>query len=164
MPSRSLKTTAASLAASAAVSLASFGAGVGAQPTGRVEVGVLTCSVSGGAGFVFGSSKRLDCTFQAGPRREEYAGTINKFGLDIGFTGSGVMTWAVFAPTATFGPGSLAGTYGGAAGEATIGVGLGANVLVGGSTRTFALQPLSVQAQQGLNLAVGIAALELRPQ
>lgn len=135
-----------------------------AQQPARVEVGVLNCAVSGGAGFVFGSSKRLDCTFQAGSRREAYVGTINKFGLDVGFTGASVISWAVLAPTSTFGPGALAGSYGGATGEATVGVGLGANVLVGGSNRTIALQPVSVQAQQGLNVAVGIAAIELRPR
>lgn len=142
--------------------VAALSAPMAAQPA-RVEVGVLSCAVAGGTGFVFGSSKQLDCTFQSGRRREAYVGSISKFGIDIGVTGASVITWAVFAPTANFGPGALAGNYGGATGEATIGIGLGANVLIGGSNRTVALQPLSVQAQQGLNLAVGIAALELRP-
>ena len=133
-----------------------------AQKTGRVEVGVLNCTVAGGAGFVFGSTKSLRCVFQSGPRRESYTGRIEKFGIDIGFTKTSVITWAVFAPTSNLRSGALAGNYGGASGEATIGVGLGANVLVGGSNKTIALQPVSVQAQQGLNLAVGIAGLQLR--
>ncbi len=133
-----------------------------AQPA--VEVGVLKCTVSGGAGFVIGSSKRLDCVFQSGDRREPYLGRIDKFGIDVGATSTGVIAWAVFAPAAHgVGPDALAGDYGGVTGEATIGVGLGANVLVGGSKRSIALQPLSVGAQQGLNLAVGIAALALVP-
>jgi len=133
-----------------------------AQPT--VEVGVLNCAVSGGVGFVIGSSKRLECVFQSGARREAYYGRINKYGLDIGGTSTGVIAWAVLAPArGDVEPGALAGTYAGVSGEATVGVGLGANALIGGSRRSIALQPLSVSAQQGLNLAVGIAALTLEP-
>ena len=135
-----------------------------ASAQSAVEVGVLNCTVSGGAGFVIGSSKRLECVFQSGSRREPYFGRINKFGRDVGATSTGVIAWAVFAPTANgMAPGALAGSYGGVSGEATVGVGLGANALVGGSKRSIALQPLSVGAQQGLNLAVGIAALTLEP-
>lgn len=130
-----------------------------------VEIGVLNCSVSGGAGFVIGSSKRLDCVFQGtGGRREPYVGHIDKLGIDLGATSTGVVAWAVLAPTrGDVAAGALAGTYGGVTGEATVGVGLGANALVGGSGRSIALQPLSVGAQQGLNLAIGIAALRLDP-
>jgi hypothetical protein len=98
---------------------------------------------------------------QPGPR-EVYTGSISKFGLDIGATAGGEMVWSVFAPSnKTFG--ALAGNYGGASAEATVGAGLGANVLVGGSNRTVALQPVSVQGQSGLNLAVGVSELQLRP-
>jgi hypothetical protein len=136
----------------------------GASADPPVEVGVLNCTVAGGAGFVIGSSKRLECVFQGGGRRESYFGRINKYGLDLGTTSTGVIAWAVFAPSAGgIGPGALAGSYGGVSGEATVGVGLGANALVGGSKRSIALQPLSVGAQQGLNFAVGIAALTLEP-
>ncbi|MGE3919222.1 MAG: DUF992 domain-containing protein [Hyphomicrobiaceae bacterium] len=131
-----------------------------AQP--RIEVGVLSCSVAGGTGFVIGSSKRLECVLDSGPRRETYWGRIDKLGVDVGRTASEVITWAVLAQTrGPLEPGALAGTYAGVSGEATVGVGLGANALVGGSRRSIALQPLSVGAQQGLNLAVGVAALTL---
>jgi hypothetical protein len=91
-----------------------------------------------------------------------YVGSITKFGLDLGATAGGEMVWAVFAPTnRKFG--ALAGDYGGATAEATVGVGLGANVLVGGSDRTVALQPVSVQGQAGLNVAAGVTDLRLRP-
>ena len=98
----------------------------------------------------------------AGLADQSYVGTISKFGLDVGATSSGQMVWAVFAggsPT----PGALAGNYVGATAEATVAVGLGANALVGGSNRTIALQPLSVTGQTGLNLAAGVASLDLRP-
>ena len=96
----------------------------------------------------------------AGPR-EVYVGSISKFSLDLGATSGGQMVWAVFAPTSL--PfGALAGDYAGATAEATVGAGLGANALVGGSNRTVALQPLSVQGQTGLNVAAGVAGLSLR--
>jgi len=131
---------------------------------GHVEIGVLTCHVSGGIGFVFGSSKDLDCTFK-GPRSvEHYFGAIDKFGLDLGFTDRSKIVWTVFAPTRDVEPGSLAGKYGGVSAEATVGLGVGANALLGGSRDSIALQPLSVSGQEGLNIAVGVAALRLRAE
>jgi len=130
----------------------------------RVRAGLLTCDVSGGFGFIIGSSKQVSCVFapdQPGPQ-EAYVGSFSRFGLDIGVTAAGVMIWAVFSGT-TWGPGFLTGDYVGASGEATIAAGLGANVLVGGSNRTVALQPISVDSSVGLNLAVGVAELRLRP-
>jgi hypothetical protein len=128
-----------------------------------VKVGNLTCNVSSGFGFVFGSSRGLNCTF-AGPLGiEYYTGTINKFGVDIGYTTGGVMVWTVVAPTAQLVPGSLAGGYAGATASATIGVGVGANALIGGSGNTIALQPLSIEGNQGLNVAGGIGAISLAP-
>ena len=93
---------------------------------------------------------------------EVYVGSISKFGLDVGATSGGEMIWSVYAPT-TRRFGALAGHYSGASAEATVGAGLGANVLVGGSARTVALQPVSVQGQTGLNVAVGVTGLELHP-
>jgi Protein of unknown function (DUF992) len=128
----------------------------------RVKAGTLTCDVSPGVGLIIASRKQLSCTFtpsQSG-RREVYLGTINKFGLDIGATAGGVMVWAVYAPTnRRFG--ALAGHYDGVSAEATVGLGAGANVLVGGSNRTISLQPVSVEGQTGLNLAVGVAEIRL---
>ena len=130
----------------------------------RTKVGTLSCDISGGIGLIITSKKDLTCMFtpsQAGPR-EVYVGSITKFGLDLGATAGGEMVWAVYAPT-TRKFGALAGDYGGATAEATVGAGLGANVLVGGSDRTVALQPVSVQGQAGLNVAAGVAELRLRP-
>jgi len=130
----------------------------------RTKVGTLSCDISGGIGLIITSKKDLTCMFtpsQPGPR-EVYVGSITKFGLDLGATAGGEMVWAVFAPTnRKFG--AMAGDYGGATAEATVGVGLGANVLVGGSDRTVALQPVSVQGQAGLNVAAGVTDLRLRP-
>ncbi len=131
----------------------------------RAKAGVLSCDVSAGIGLIIGSQKSVQCVFapdMPGPQ-EAYVGSMTKFGLDIGVTAGGVMVWAVFTNTTARGPGFLAGDYVGASGEATVAAGLGANVLIGGSNRTIALQPVSVSGQIGLNLAIGVADLSLRP-
>jgi hypothetical protein len=151
----------AALAVAATVALPNISV---AQGTDRTKVGSLNCDISGGIGVIIASKKNLTCVFTPaapGPR-EVYTGSITKFGLDVGATSGGQMVWSVFAPSnKKFG--ALAGTYSGASAEATVGAGVGANVLVGGSDRTVSLQPLSVQGQTGLNLAVGVSGMELRP-
>jgi hypothetical protein len=152
-----------SLTAATAVLLAAIAALAPVAQAANVEVGVLTCKVSGGVGFVFGSTKDLDCVFEGlSGGRDRYVGAINKFGLDLGFTGSSYIVWTVLAPSVAIPAGALAGDYGGVSAEATVGLGVGANALIGGSENSIALQPVSVQAQQGLNVAVGVAALSLR--
>ena len=128
-----------------------------------VKVGVLTCNVAGGAGFIFGSSKDLACVYSPEKGVEDtYYGTIDKFGIDIGYTEKSTMVWTVFAPTSDVADGALEGNYAGATAGATVGVGLGANVLVGGLDKSIALQPLSVEGTEGgLNVAAGIASLTL---
>lgn len=127
-----------------------------------VKVGVLNCNVASGLGFIFGSSRALTCIFSGEPgSAEHYVGTISKFGLDVGYLQSAVMIWTVFAPTAKLATGSLAGTYVGATASTTVGVGIGANLLVGGSQDSVTLQPLSVEGETGLNVAAGIGAISL---
>jgi hypothetical protein len=139
--------------------------GTPAQAQAGVRVGTLSCNVAAGWGFVFGSSKALRCVFSGGPgRNEHYAGSISKFGVDIGYTQGGVLVWAVLAPSANVARGALSGNYVGATGSATVGVGVGANVLVGGSNRTISLQPVSIEGNTGLNVAAGVGAVALRYQ
>jgi uncharacterized protein DUF992 len=127
-----------------------------------VKAGVLTCNVSSGFGFIFGSSKAVNCSFSPpGGPPQHYVGSIDKFGVDIGYTSGGVLVWTVLAPTTSPAPGSLTGSYGGATASATAGVGVGANVLVGGSGNSISLQPLSIEGNTGLNVAAGVAALTL---
>lgn len=141
-------------------------AAVGASPAlaqTRGQVGVLDCAIAGGVGLIIGSQKDVQCAFRPsdGTTPQTYYGVIRKFGLDIGVTNVQQMVWTVFAAGSPA-PGALSGEYIGATAEATVALGLGANVLVGGSNRTVALQPLSVQAQTGLNIAAGVAELVLR--
>jgi hypothetical protein len=140
-------------------------AAVAATPASaqNVQVGTLVCDVSAGIGLIIASQREMACTFTNNRGElEVYTGVISRFGLDIGATTGGQMVWTVYAPSGPFQRGTLAGSYGGASAEATAGVGLGANALVGGSNRSVALQPLSLQGQTGLNLAAGVANLELR--
>ena len=133
--------------------------------TGGVKAGVLTCQVASGWGLVFGSSKQLDCTFQSGSgRTENYSGTINKYGVDVGYHNGGVIVWAVFAPSGDLAPGSLSGGYGGVTAGGAVGVGAGANALVGGSGNSVSLQPVSIEGMTGLNVAAGVASINLTYQ
>lgn len=127
-----------------------------------VNIGTLTCSVASGWGLILGSARALGCNFTAyGGRAERYLGTIWKLGLDIGYTQNGVMVWTVFAPAFNLAPGTLAGTYAGGTASVTVGLGVGANGLIGGSFNSIVLQPISIETNQGLNVAAGIASLTL---
>ena len=129
-----------------------------------VQLGRLSCDVAGGVGLILGSQKAVSCTFhRSNGDTDSYSGTITKIGLDIGVTDGAHIEWLVLAATdAKYTSHALAGKYIGASGEATIGVGLGANALIGGLNRSFALQPVSVQAQTGLNFAAGLSQLTLK--
>jgi hypothetical protein len=127
-----------------------------------VRAGYLTCHVESGWGFIFGSSRKLKCAYSMQPGYTEYyTGSITKFGADIGYLQSGVILWAVLAPTTNLGQGALAGHYGGATASAAIGVGAGANVLIGGFNHSIALQPISIEGQNGLNVAAGVVEMTL---
>jgi hypothetical protein len=127
-----------------------------------VRVGGLTCDTGPRVGLLLGSKQRMNCVFRSNTGEQyRYRGRITRLGLDVGVTGGGRLFWGVFAPTSHIGPGALRGTFVGASGNASLGLGLGANVLVGGSHRTISLQPLSVEGQFGVNLALGVAGLRL---
>ena len=133
-----------------------------AQQT-RVEVGVIDCRGTTAA-FIVGSVTEMNCVFRSSDgTNEPYSGTMRRAGLDLGINQQIAVAWAVLAPSRQIGRGELAGTYVGAAASATVGVGVGANALIGGSNNTIALQPVSVQGQTGLSVAAGVAGLELRP-
>ncbi|MET4803642.1 DUF992 domain-containing protein [Bradyrhizobium sp. LB11.1] len=151
------------LAGLAAASLVASVATSGAQQR-MVRLGVLECRGGASVGFIVGSVTNLGCVLRAdGLPEDRYVATIRKVGLDLGITQETTLAWGVFAPVDRLGPGDLSGNYAGAQGSASVGVGLGGNVLVGGSNNSIALQPLSLQGQVGLNVAAGLESLELRP-
>jgi hypothetical protein len=129
-----------------------------------VRAGILQCQGGQNVGFVVGSVTSLECVFQSeGRRPEPYIATVRRIGVDLGFTEQTQLAWAVNAPTGAIGRGDLAGSYGGVGANASVGVGFGGNFLVGGAENAYALQPVSVQGQTGLNVAAGIAGIELQP-
>ena len=148
----------------AAAILAAVAAPAVAQQANQAKAGVLACRTSASLGLIVGSHQKLRCRFtpDAGGTPETYTGHINRLGLDLGVRAGGAMVWAVLAPTNGVHHGALAGTYVGASGSVSVGLGANANVLVGGSHRSIALQPLSVEGQAGVNLALGVAGLSLR--
>lgn len=152
----------ASVALAACLGTIGLGAHPAAAQDATLEVGTLTCNVAGGGSFIVGSTKSLDCKFTGlSGKSEHYRGSISKIGLDLGVTGGGVIVWTVFAAAQDLGPGALAGSYSGLGAEAAVGIGAGAKVLVGGSQRSISLQPLSVQGNTGLNVAIAVETMTL---
>lgn len=136
---------------------------VRAQPA-KAVAGTLTCKGEGSVGMILGSKQELGCSYKpvGGGPSQRYRATITKIGLDIGATGPTTLVWTVLGSTTAFEEGALVGQYGGLSAEASVGIGGGANALVGGSSQSVVLQPLSVQGQTGVNLAVGVAELTIR--
>jgi hypothetical protein len=155
--------TAIAAAFMAAVAITTLGASSAQAQAPRFEVGTLRCSLSSSIGLVVGSQRNVSCIFSSDYAPDEaYEGRMTRIGLDLGVTTGGRIVWAVFATTNRY-AGMLSGRYFGATAEASIAVGLGANVLVGGSRRSVALQPLSVQGQTGFNIAAPIPPLPPGP-
>jgi hypothetical protein len=131
----------------------------------RVVAGTLTCKGKGTVGLILGSKQTLECAYSpAGKKnpKQAYTATITKLGLDIGIKGPSVMVWTVLGSTSELPGAALAGKYAGVSADASVGVGAGANALLGGSKDSVVLQPLSVQGQTGVNLAIGVAGLTLK--
>lgn len=156
------------------VSLAALAATVVTVPRAHAagksttKIGYLSCHVAHGWGLIFGSSRNLDCTYTSAvsgqPELEHYRGTITKYGADIGYLGSAVILWTVFAPAhiVSHKTGLLAGNYAGATASATVGLGAGAHALLGGFDSSISLQPISIEGSTGLNVAAGVAHMKLR--
>ena len=128
-----------------------------------VRVGTLTCHVQGAWGHLVASNREMNCMYEPYHRTaERYVGSIQRYGVDVGHVNNATLVWAVVAPTSNVGRTALEGNYGGLSANATVGIGLGANVLVGGLDRSIALQPLSVEGNSGLALAAGVGVMRLR--
>lgn len=149
------------LATALACALTLAGVGSAGAEEG-VKAGFLTCNVAGSVSFIFGSTRDMTCVYSpAAGGSENYKGTISKFGVDIGYVSSAVIVWGVFAPSTDVAQGALAGEYAGASAGISVIYGLGANALIGGSEKAIALQPLSIEGNEGLNIAAGIGAMTL---
>jgi Protein of unknown function (DUF992) len=159
-----LSTLSIAMVAMAIVALLAPIASANAQPAPTVRAGILQCHGGQNVGFVVGSVTSLECVFLSGGRRPEpYVATVRRVGLDLGITAQTQFSWAVNSPDGRLGHGGLAGSYGGVGANASVGVGFGGNFLVGGPANAYALQPISVQGQTGLNVSAGIAGIDLQP-
>jgi hypothetical protein len=128
----------------------------------RVAAGTLACRGSSSVSFIIGSKRILECTFKSvRGYRAVYEGSIRRWGLDLGVTGRNVLLWSVLAPTSAPRPDALNGSYVGVSGSVAVGLGVAGNALIGGSNRTITLQPISVEGQTGVNLALGVGDLTL---
>ncbi|MGY4573936.1 DUF992 domain-containing protein [Bradyrhizobium sp. BEA-2-5] len=136
-----------------------------AQQASWTQIGMLACKVDPSVGFVIFGHQSMSCRFTQNPPFpvQLYEGALNTVGIDIGVSAGGALGWAVLAPTAGPPVGALAGEYVGASGDIGLGLGAGVNVLVGGSGRSFALQPVSVEGSIAINVTVGLSGLQLRP-
>lgn len=155
-----------SLLGFAALALTAVVAGPASAQSAKVQVGVLACDVAPSVGFVLGSIREMTCELRSAPSQPytvlgRYKGTVSRFGIDIGVLASNRLAWGVFAPSVTVGPGDLAGTYLGVSADVTWAIGGGVNVLLGGSNKSIALQPLSVEGMTGASVAAGVADLKL---
>lgn len=133
------------------------------QPVTKGEE-VLRCEIEGGIGFVLGSSKTVNCEFHKnGAKIERYTGTLGKLGLDIGITQKSYLAWSVGRlGNAAREDYSLTGDYEGISADAALGVGLGANALLGGDRKNVVLQPFSTEEMHGVNIAIGVSRLRRR--
>lgn len=148
----------------AAVFALALSAAPKASAENNVKAGYLSCHVASGFGIIFGSSRELNCTYTpVKGEPENYTGEINKFGADIGYLHSGVILWEVLAPANTQ-VGAIAGHYSGGTAGATLGVGVGVHALFGGMHGSIALQPISIEGNNGLNVAAGVATMNLEYQ
>jgi uncharacterized protein DUF992 len=136
-----------------------------AQAPSWTQVGMLTCKLNPSIGFIIAGHQSMECRFVPSTNSppQAYEGALNMVGINIGISAGGILGWAVFAPTTGLPAGALAGEYVGASGDLGIGLGAGANVLIGGSARTVALQPVSLEGSVAINVALGVSALKLRP-
>jgi hypothetical protein len=137
-------------------------AGPGAAEN-KIKSGILECDVSAGVGLIFREKQTMNCKFTplGGGPVDHYTGSIDEVGLSIGATEGGVLVWSVLAAQEGVPAGALAGTYKGISADASVGVGLGENILMGGSSSAFMLQPSSYEGQVGLNVAAGVTTVTL---
>jgi hypothetical protein len=128
------------------------------------RIGALECHLSGSGPSILVENQSVDCVFasdRGGPRSDHYIGKLTKIGANLSVNGKGDLLWGVVAATSSHGRGALAGDYAGPEASAKVGVGVGAAALVGGSDKTFSLQPLNVEGGSGIGFTAGVESLSL---
>jgi Protein of unknown function (DUF992) len=130
----------------------------------RIYIGSLTCNIEGGTGYILGSSKSMDCVFlgKDGISTAQYSGTINKVGVDIGYTKAVHTIWRVYSLGSERAATSLSGTYVGEQGTAAAGSQAGGNWLYGGPNAEIGMIASGIVQDAGYNLAMGIGAMSIK--
>ena len=130
----------------------------------RIYIGSLTCNVGGSTGYVLGSAKSLDCVFLSrdGVSSAHYTGTIDKVGIDIGYTRAVHTIWRVYSLGSDRGVTQIAGTYVGEQGTVAAGSQAGGNWIYGGPNAEIGMVSSGVIKDAGYNLATGVAAMTIR--
>ena len=130
----------------------------------RIYIGSLSCNVGGSTGYVLASRKSLDCVFldKDGVLSAQYTGTIDKVGIDIGYTKAVHTIWRVYSLGSVRGPWNLSGTYVGEQGTVAAGAQAGGNWIYGGPNAEIGMLASGVVQDAGYNLATGIAAMTLK--
>ena len=142
-----------------------IGASDSSQSSGQwTQVGMLRCTLNPNIAFTITGHESMECWFtpKSADPPQAYQGAINMVGLNIDLAAGGVLAWTVFAPTAGTPVGALAGEYVGASGDIGIIAGVETNILIGGSGRTFALQPVSLGGSVAVKVALGVSVVKLR--
>jgi hypothetical protein len=128
----------------------------------NTQLGLLKCDTSIGIGEILVRKQTMTCVFtHTDGTTENYTGKVHQFGIEIGEVDEGHLAWAVFAASPATGTGLLAGKYAGVDASVAAGIGLGADVLVGGTGEAFSLQPFAVEGEPGVGIAAGVEQIEL---
>ena len=159
------RTISRAAAALAAIALTAAFAQTATAQNAKVAAGTLTCKGQGTVGMVVGSKETLTCMYEpiGGGMGRRFSGTTTRIGLDVGVRGESTMVWTVLGSTTQVPGEQLGGSFAGVSADVAAGIGVGANVLVGGNNKSIVLQPLSVKGETGLNVAVGVSTLTLTP-
>jgi len=135
------------------------------QASSSVETGGLTCyKVEGGYNFIITSKAHARCVFKNKDALEAwYKGETGVgLGINLKWNAEQTLYFGVLSSTRAFVPEGdfLSGNYAGAGADVAVGVGLGAQVLIGGSDKTTGLQP-AVATSKGVGVAAGLTYLNL---
>ncbi|TAJ28575.1 MAG: DUF992 domain-containing protein [Reyranella sp.] len=130
----------------------------------RIFIGSLTCNIAAGTGYILASSKKMDCVFlgKDGVSHAQYEGTINKVGIDIGYTKAMHTIWRVYSLGSDRKADQIAGTYVGEQGTAAAGSQAGGNWLYGGQNAEIGMVASGIVQDAGYNLAMGVAEMTIK--
>jgi len=139
--------------------------GLQAGEHGSIETGGLTCyKVEGGYNYLVTSKALMRCVFKNSDALEAwYKGESGvKLGVSLKWDKQQTLHFAVLSSTSADVPEGdfLSGSYAGAGAEVSLGVGIGARLLVGGSDKTTSLKP-AIETSEGIGVAAGLTYLDL---